>query len=520
MIRMDEFNKIRKAYFVDGLSIHEIAIKFKRSWATVNKIVNISRDEISFEKKSSTRAPKVSTQEVINAIVERLEEEAQLNVKKKQRYTAKKLYEELTGNGIYKGSKRRMQELVKDARERLIQTPPKCFLPLEFALGSVAQVDHGEVECIIGQIRRIYYLFVMSVPGMTLNYCQLFATKAREAWGEFHERGFRFFNGIFPRIIYDNDTVLVKEIKSKNRLMTDFALHLVEHYGFDSSFCNPASGNEKGAVENAVGYCRRNYLNGCPIFTDIQKGNVYLEKKCQEAIVNGIHYRNEKPLITIKNELVEKLLPLLPVKKWRRWLRRQVNSYQLVEVDGHYYSVPRKFLLTNLRVGVGTCSIDFFKEEEFIVEHKRQFAPSSDSLFLDHYLDQLCNKPGALWDCKAIYEISNDEILLGLWETLMARFPDLNDDQTKLRCSQINFIEVLMLKRRYKEAEWREGIKKALACGATSAASIECIMRGVLTPEMVGDAQNVQEKLVSISIPKWECDLSSYASLVEKGEPC
>lgn len=520
MIRMDEFNKIRKAYFVDGLTIHEIATKFKRSWATINKIVKTSRDEIAFEKRSSTRTPKVSTLEVMDAIAQRIEEEARLNVKKKQRSTAKIIYEDLVGEGVYKGSRRRMQELVKDVRERLAQTQPKSFLPLEFALGSVAQIDHGEVECIIKEIRKIYYLFVMSVPGMALNYCQLFETKSQEAWGEFHERSFHFFNGIFPRIIYDNDTVLVKEIKSENRLMTDFALHLTEHYGFDSSFCNPASGNEKGSVENAVGYCRRNFLNGCPIFTDMRQGNAYLDQKCQETIAKGFHYKNDRPLIAIKRELNEKLLPLLPPKKWRRWVRRQVNTYQLVEVEGHCYSVPEQFLLAHLRIGIGAFTIEFFNEDEFIVEHKRQFAPGNDSLFLDHYLDQLSTKPGALWDCKAIHEISHDEELLRLWEMLIARFPNLNDDQIKLRGAQTDFIEVLMLRRRYKENEWRDGIKKATACGATSAASIACIIEGIMTPEIVDNKKSAQKKIAITTTPKWECDLSAYALLTEEVVSC
>ena len=214
MIRMDEFNKIRKAHYVDGLSTNEIAIKFKRSWATVHKILSSSRDDTSSEVKYNKRQPKISTLDVLDAISEWLEKEDRLHVKKKQRCTAKIIYEELTNKGIYKGSQRRMQELVKDIRASRSEIQPKSFLPLEFPPGSVAQVDHGEVECIIEQIRKVYYLFVMSAPGTTLSYCQLFMTKAQEAWGEFHERGFRFFNGIFPRIIYDNDTVLIKIINN------------------------------------------------------------------------------------------------------------------------------------------------------------------------------------------------------------------------------------------------------------------------------------------------------------------
>src|ERR1700722_4611257 len=154
MIRMDEFNKIRKDYFIDKLSINEIAIKFSRSWATVHKIVNTSRDEFLVDEKKMVRAPKVGTQDVIDAIADRIKEEQRSKVKKKQRVTAKIIFEELTAKGIYHGSQKRMQELVKEVREKLHLTQPESFLPLEFAPGSAAQVDHGEVECIVDGDRR------------------------------------------------------------------------------------------------------------------------------------------------------------------------------------------------------------------------------------------------------------------------------------------------------------------------------------------------------------------------------
>lgn len=519
MIRMDEFNKIRKAHFVDGLSINKIAIKFNRSWTTVKKIIGTSRDEIP--KECSSRKATVSTQEVMDAISDWLLEEDRLNVKRKQRSKAKKIFEELTSRGIYKGSKRRMQELVNDVRRRQTQINPKSFLPLEFALGTVGQVDHGEAECIIEDIRRTFYLFVLSVPGTVLRYCQLFATKAQEAWGEFHERAFQFFKGRFLRLIYDNDTVLIK-FEDKNPSMTNFALHLIEHYEFESNFCNPASGNEKGAVENAVGFCRRNYLNGCPVFTNLQQVNMYLENECHKEITNGVHYKNEKPLAIIKEEIEKILMPLLPPRKWRRWEQRRVNSYQLIEVDNHCYSVPEKFLLAYLRVGIGAFTIEIFSDEEFIVEHERKFVPGADSLLLDHYLDQLCKKPGALWDCKAMQELAGDTVLFELWEKLIDRHPKLNfKNPAKLRAAQTEFIEILMLRRRYQETEWKNAIKKALECGATEAAAIECIIRGVITPKIAVEAQQaVLEKLSHMHIPSWRCDLSSYAELAAMEGSC
>ncbi len=519
MIRMDEFNKIRKAYFIDNLSINEIAVKFSRSWATVHKIVNTSRDEFSDDERRTVRTPKVGTQEVMDAIADRIREEQKLKVKKKQRVTEKIIFEELTATGLYKGSQKRMQELVKEVREKLHLTQPESFLPLEFTPGSTAQMDHGEVECIIDEERRTCFLFVIAIPGTGLRYCQLFAIKSQEAWGEFHERAFRFFNGIFPRIIYDNDTVLVKSLKEK-RLMTDFALHLIEHYGFESIFCNPAAGNEKGTVENNVGFCRRNYLHGCPEFIDTQQANIHLESKCREAIANGVHFKLETPLPTIQAKVENALQPLLPAKKWRRWLKRQANSYQQINVDGHGYSVPEKYVLVILRVGLGAESVEIFDGETLIVIHQRQFITGKDSLVLDHYLDQLCRKPGALWDCKAIQEIANDDLLLLLWGKLMSLYPGLVDHNIRLRAVQTSFIDILRLRRSYTDIEWRNGIKEALQCGSTTSASIECIIRGIHTIKATDDKTESKGMFTSIKFPEWKCDLSSYETLVQAEVLC
>lgn len=516
MIRMDEFNKIRKAYFADKLSINEIASNFKRSWATIHKIINRPReDEFSTGERKLTRVPKVATQEVMDAIADRIQKEQLLRVKRKQRVTATVLFEELTKKGIYQGSQRRMQELVRVVRQKLTQIQPESFLPLEFVPGSTAQIDHGEVDCIIDKERRTCFLFVLAVPGIGLKYCQLFATKSQEAWGEFHERAFRFFNGIFPRIMYDNDTVLVKYSKEK-RILTGFCTHLIEHYDFDISFCNPSSGNEKGSVENNVGFCRRNYLHGCPVFENTQHANVYLEGRCQDAIKNEIHSKLQSPLSTVFVDVKANLFPLLPVKNWRNWVQRKVNAYQQINVDNHCYSVPEKYLMINLRVGIGAESIDVFAGNTLIISHKRQFTLGSDSLILDHYLDQLARKPGALWDCKAIYEVATDEVFLHLWNHLMSLFPKA-DENLRLRGAQKTFIDILHLKRRYSEEKLKNGIKKAIECGCCiSASSIECIIEGILRPEQLPS----EAALKRFNIPKWKCDVSSYDDLVQEVALC
>lgn len=187
------------------------------------------------------------TDDVIKAIHNLLDYEETAGVKKKQRYTAAQVFRKLSEQGVYQGSRRRMEEVVGKIKSERKQSLKATFLPLEFPLGSALQVDHGEVE--INRVRTKGYLFVASVPGQLLRYCQAFPIKASEDWGEFHERAFQFFGGIFNRVIYDNDTVLIKIIMGKERKQTTFSVSLEEHYGFKSHFCNIGAGNEKEVVE-------------------------------------------------------------------------------------------------------------------------------------------------------------------------------------------------------------------------------------------------------------------------------
>lgn len=172
MIRMDEINKIRKAFFTDGDTKNAIALKFSRSWETIHRIVSMEREKFQSRGARPNRKPRVMTPEVVNAIQAYLDEEVIKNVKKKQRYTAQVIYAELRAKGIYNGSIRRLQETVKRLREKNNQSKKQSFLPLNFILGSALQVDHGEVDIIVNGHRFTGYLFIASVPGYALRYCQ------------------------------------------------------------------------------------------------------------------------------------------------------------------------------------------------------------------------------------------------------------------------------------------------------------------------------------------------------------
>jgi len=503
---MDEINKIRKAYS-NGESKNALAKKFNRSWDTINRIVEATHEELVNRGKRKSRKRSVITEEVIKEIKCYLEEEKKKNVRRKQRYTAHVIYRELKEKGIYKGQLRQLQTAVKEIRDRLSQTKEASYLPLEFALGSMLQVDHGEADIEVAGIRYSGYLFVASVPGYTLRYCQWYPKKASEFWGAFHERMFLFFGGTFSEITYDNDKVLISKITGSKKEQTTFSIFLEEHYNFTSRFCNPASGNEKGAVENAVGFCRRNYLSGYRKFSSFDEVNIYLEECCNKEIETGTHYKSNEALSDLFVQLQECLNPLPPKKLWGKKSQCRVNSYQLVSVSGKEYSVPEKYVGTFVEVLKTAFTIHIFKENEEIAQHPRIYEKSS-SLLLEHYLDQLAVKPLALWDCQAVQRHDFDPDLLKVWEYLSTRYSQKESNR--------EFIRILLLGRKYGKEVLKMAASLSLEYNAVSSDAVENIIHQLNSKQKRPEIEKMQDLLSDKNYPKWEMDISKYGKLCKE----
>lgn len=503
---MDELNKIKKAYR-NGASINEIAIHYSRSWETIKKAVDASSEELENRGRRPNKKSKVVTAEVESAIDGYLTKEVHDRVKKKQRYSAAFIYKELKAKGIYRGSIRQFQDAVKKQREIRGQIQPKSYLPLEFPIGEVAQFDHGECDLFISGLRLQGYLFICSIPGATLRYCQVFPVKSSEAWGEFHERSYRFFGGVLPISIYDNDSVLVSEILGRERKQTRFSLALEEHYGIASRFCNPAAGNEKGSVENGVGYCRRNYMAGCPEFTDWNAVNNHLEQSCRETINTNRHYQTNRPLKDIFDEMAEKLAPLFVTHTWRRWAEARVDSYQIVHMDSHGYSVPECFVGSSVRIGTGIFTVEIQHKNQVIAHHSRQYGELKSSLNLDHYLDQLQRKPRALWDCQAVQQHSFSPELLEVWRRLQERYSE--------RDANCKFVEILCLGRRYGSKSLLSASREALPLGIVEPEGLANIMHSFFLTASSSEEESLKERLHHIQFDSWTCDIDQYSQLTE-----
>lgn len=501
---MDTVNKIKKAYKQTG-KINSAAKKGQCSWATAKKIIDASSEQLS-QRGKRAKASKLITNEVIEAIEKIFREEDEKKVHKKQKHKTPAILIKLREAGIYQGSLRHLKRTVAQIRKKYEHNaPPKSFLELDFESGKYLQIDHGEVEIEINKTRVKGYLFVASVPGLTLRFCQVYLTKAQEAWGEFHESCFKFFNGVFPFCIYDNDSAICVPGKGiPNQFLSD----MEKHYNFESIFCNKASGWEKGAVENAVGYCRRNFLPGLPSYECLNNLNNYL-KMCSHQDREGNHYKTNVSKEVLYESMQRNLLPLPPVKRWEKIDFLKVSSLQTVKYDGYQYSVPERFVGATLKAFISVNEIILFSNEEKVYEHQRFFYEKIDALIFEHYLDQLSRKPGA-WKFSKVVRCTSFS-------------NDLTEIKTRLECkldekhAMKEFIQILLLKRVTPHETFDLALKMALSYGGINSNAISLIVKQLEVGEKMANCPDelIPENLLVHKMKDY--DLKIYQQLLPEG---
>ena len=466
MLRMDEFNKIRKDFFINKKSVYQIAKEYRRSWTTINKIILIPEHKIALR---GTRIKKnhVVTTEVLCKINELLEYEISHKIPKKQRFTAKCIFNKVKEECDYKGSSKRIRTMVAIARKELKISNASTFLDLDFEIGHYLQIDHGEVELVINGHQIIGYLFVASVPSAVIRYCQFFPTKSAEAWGEFHERSFNYFGGTFKNCIYDNDSVL--KINKTNE-ETKFAIELQIHYEFKSVYCNKASGNEKGAVENAVGFCRRNFLAGIQSFPSFDNLNNYLKNEC-DKLLSEKHYVSMKPLSEYFDIVKKNISEFNRGKTWGRYEDLTVDSFQKITYQSHAYSVPERFVGSKVKVYITVDQIIVYDADRIIASHVRKFLIGEDSLLLDHYLDQLSKKPVAIPHAKVMKAENFTSCLLKFWEKLKEKHGEKEGN--------VQFVMTLKLKRQSSSEDFEMAVEMAMSYGAILYDGVKSILNQI-----------------------------------------
>jgi transposase len=311
---------------------------------------------------------------------------------KKQRHTAKRIFERLRDEHSYTGG----YTIVKDYVRLRRLSQREMFVPLEHPPGD-AQADFGEAMAVIGGVKRKAHYLVVDLPQSDDCFVMAFPAETTEAFLEGHNHAFAYFGGVPRTILYDNTKLAVARILGDGmRMKTRAFTELQSHYLFAEKFGRPGKGNDKGKVEGLVGYARRNFMVPIPRYATWEEFNAHLlvqSQKRRERKLRGhqqtIGERFEKDQ--------ERLLPL-PAAPYEACDKRstRVTSMALVRYRTNDYSVPTEWGHREVLVKGFVHEVVICAASEVIARHPRSY--EREDMIFDplHYLALLEQKPNAL----------------------------------------------------------------------------------------------------------------------------
>jgi transposase len=296
-------------------------------------------------------------------------------------YTAQQIWQRLREQG-FTGGYTTVKEFVRQVRP--VRKP--AFLMLEFAAGECAQVDWGQFGSIrVGSTRRHLSFFVMVLCYSRMMYLEFTLSQAMEQFLSCHRHALEFFGGSPRKIMIDNLKVGVLRhplggpVEFNPRYL-DFAAH----HGFEPVACNPAKGNEKGRVENGVGYVKGNFLRGLeiPSFEAINPaGRQWLDLTANVRI----HRETQrKPLDLFAQE--KALLRPLPALPYDCAVMEPVtvNRCCRFHFQGNRYSVPPLYASQKLTLKIEPQHLYLFHHQKLIATHRRSYDRRQNITDPDH----------------------------------------------------------------------------------------------------------------------------------------
>jgi transposase len=388
---------VRKAHERDGKSARTIARELGLSRNTVRKIL-----EEEAGKLPRYRLVKPKLKPVMGKYLGVIEAwlKADEQSPRKQRHTARRIYERLRDEYGFEGSDRRVREVVAELQKK----PKEVFLPLGFEPGEMGQVDWMEEATVIiaGQICRV------NLFGLVLNYSggiyfEAFERTVQEAFFQGHANAFEFLGGVPQTLTYDNlKTAVKKVLEGRNREENEHFVAFRSAYLFDSRFCQPAKGNEKGRIENMVKFAERNLLTPVPRVESLAELNAHLRERCL-AYRQRIQARQSQKVGERLQAEQPHLLPL-PVHppECCRIVPLKADKSALVQFETNRYSVPAQYAYTSVWLKAFVDRIEITNSEGVIAIHPRLSGKHQESIRFEHYRKVLERKPGAFQHLRAV----------------------------------------------------------------------------------------------------------------------
>jgi transposase len=313
---------------------------------------------------------------------------------RKQRHTAVRIWERLTLEHNFTGSRRAVSDLVHSIRREM--TAPEIFVPIDHPPGAEYQIDWGQVTIELNAEATRVMIFCARSAYSKATFVHAYLRDDMISFLDAHVWLFEQLGGVPKTLAYDNLSSAVTAVgKGQQRGLTARFKEMRSHYLYETRFCNVARGNEKGHVENSVKRAERTYFTPVPQVTSITSLNDNLRHAYTKDLTRLCSHANRTYGELLEEE--RRLFRPLPVQPFSASVSRPQKSDRQSTVlhEGARYSVPMQYACLNVVVRAFLERVEVISKHHTIASHSR-VEPGQWSLELEHYLLLLERKPGLL----------------------------------------------------------------------------------------------------------------------------
>ena len=422
MIKLIEKQKIIITYFQKGKSQRQIAREMDLNRRTVAKYVKgyetkktqladskentnqevLIADIVEDPKYDTSNRKKVKlTEEIIDRIKFYLRENETKRAEGKTKQQKKKIdiHEALKEEGFdigYTTTCNAVRKINKEAKE--------AYIRQEYKLGEVCEFDWGEVKLVINGKKKTLQMSVFTTARGDYRFGNLYENQKTEAFLDTHASFFEKAGGVYKEMVYDNARVQVSRFVGREiKEPTEALLKLSIYYGFHFRFTNTFKAHEKGHVERSVEYLRRRILSKRDEFSSIEEARQYFKRELEK--LNNKPRKEGKSAQEILQEERGYLLSLPPRYDTARIVEARVDKYACLTIDSNHYSVPDHLVGKFVFIKIYPDWIICYHDAQRIASHKRRYGKNQWSVDINHYLNTLKLKPGALKRSTAFSQI-------------------------------------------------------------------------------------------------------------------
>ena len=392
MLVVETIAKIRLAFFRDGKPIKAICRDLGVSRKVVRKVIRSGATEFRYEREVQP-LPKIGRWS------DELDQLLTANEGKppRERLTLIRIFEELRDRGYdggYDAVRRYARKWAKDRG----QATAAAYVPLSFAPGEAYQFDWSHEIVLLSGVTVTVKVAHVRLCHSRMLFARAYPRETQEMVFDAHDRAFAFFKGACRRGIYDNMKTAVETIfVGKDRLYNRRFLQMCSHYLVDPVACTPASGWEKGQVENQVGLVRERFFTPRLRFKTLDELNDWLLDKCVAYAMAHRHPElTEQTIWEVFDAERPKLVPYAGRFDGFHAVPAAVSKTCLVRFDNNKYSVTASAVGRPVEVQAYADRVVIRQDGLVVGEHRRSFSRGETIYDPWHYVPVLARKPGAL----------------------------------------------------------------------------------------------------------------------------